>query len=95
MVKGSHFVKTIRKPDFFTGFRMVWPFENRTESVLTSSLDRYGMNKIFFIPKRSKLVRKYPVQFTKDKNKMAAILAAILFLPFENQIFVFGFLMVH
>jgi hypothetical protein len=37
------------------------------------------------MPKRSKLVRKYPVQFSNGKNKMAANLAAILFLPFEIQ----------
>jgi hypothetical protein len=46
---GGHFVKTIRKPDFLSGFRMVGPFESRSEVFLTSSLDRFGMNKIFFI----------------------------------------------
>jgi hypothetical protein len=27
---GGHFVKTIQKPDFLSGFRMVGPFESRT-----------------------------------------------------------------
>jgi hypothetical protein len=56
---GGHFVKTIRKPDFLFGFRMVAPFESGTEVFLTSSLDRFGMNKIFFydrlLIKRSRL----------------------------------------
>jgi hypothetical protein len=41
------------------------------------------MNKIFFIPKQSRLVTKYPVRFSNGENKMAAKLVAILFLPFE------------
>jgi hypothetical protein len=58
MVKGSHLVFSIQKPDKTrqkvtkpdkkSGFRMVGPFEIRTEVFLTSSLERLVMNKIFF-----------------------------------------------
>jgi hypothetical protein len=45
---GSHFVKTIRKPDFFVRFLNGLVIWKPDRSFLTSSLDRFGMNKIFF-----------------------------------------------
>jgi hypothetical protein len=49
------------------------------------------MNQIFFMPKRSRLeVKKTSVRLSDGKNKMAAKLAAILFLPSENGTGHFG-----
>jgi hypothetical protein len=58
MALAAILLKTIRKPnktgqkgtkpDKKSGFRMVGPFEIQTEVFLTSSLDRFVMNKIFF-----------------------------------------------
>jgi hypothetical protein len=52
---------------------------------MVASLDGFikkrVMNKIFFMPKQSRLVRKCPVRLSDGRNKMAAI----LFLPSESQ----------
>jgi hypothetical protein len=57
---GCHHLKSGHK----SGFRMVGP-----------SLDRFinkGHQNILFIPKRSRIERKYPVRISNGKNKMAA-----------------------
>ncbi len=48
-------------------------------------IDKGHKKNILFMPKWSRLVRKCPVRFSNGKNKMAAKLADILFLPFENR----------
>jgi hypothetical protein len=57
---------------------------------MVASLDHFikkrVITNILFMTKRSRLVRKYAIRFSNGKNKMAAKLAAILFLPFENRI---------
>jgi hypothetical protein len=57
------------------------PFETRKKSPRTS-LNRFikkrVMNKIFFMPKLSRLVRKCPVRLSNGRNKMAAK-------PFESR----------
>jgi hypothetical protein len=57
------------------------PFKNRTKKSgfqMVASLDRFIkkiiMNKIFLMPKRSRLeVKKTSVRFSNGKNKMGAI----------------------
>jgi hypothetical protein len=76
-VKGSYLVYTIQKldkmgkkvtkPDKKSGFGMVAPFQIRTKVFLTSSLDRFVKNKIFFMTlffiKRSRLEKRKKVRF--------------------------------